>query len=472
MPSKYNAKSIRCWNPFCIFFSLLVLVSTLNQHIAILPAQFRPILTDRDPTPLSNSLQDPSPSPHQQRKIQIGGACWRRCPHTRRNHIVMNVRQKAGLNDRQYIIECMAHIAGFLCANLHIPSPRTWFYPYHNRGVPLPTSADWSDYQNWTWTVPDMQGKPVTNTLYELPAVSNTTTFNVNANISVSPLYSLESFLNRRVSPNGQTWYSTMDVSPFPKHHFVANRNVALEQILALNDIVDDQWKLLGNGVNESDIGGFLWEIPINPYDMKLFGDRIRVALKVRNRTILPSFPDNLKRRKRGCQYVSKSPSRFVREVVRRVWDDVHESTATIGFLHIRRGDAVVQCNTTIPNMKLYLSCSLANTAKHGNIKLLVSTDETDPAYLEDVRTILQDLYPHVKMVHLDPLIESHSEIFARELDEGGDSGRFVNSFFTFQVENVIRYQRAAFVLIQRRSECNACDALSRRQKIKWAGQR
>jgi hypothetical protein len=427
-------------------------------------------LTDNATSSRWNKILDvQEPYSMSQIETRSESGCWRKCPNQRRNHIVVNFNRQAGLNDRFYIIERMANIAGYLCANLHIPSPSAWLSIGHNRGVPLSMNVKWSDYQNWSWKMPDVRGQPVINPLYKL---DNQTSSIVMSKFESSQLYIVGNLLKRNAPPHEQKWYSTMEIPQHPQHHLLANPTNALDQILQLNDMVDDQWKLWGNGANGSDIGEFLWEVPIDPYHMKVFDDQIRVAMAQRNQSIPPSFPENFPRRIEGCQYISKSPSKHVKEVVRRVWNDIFEPNATMGFFHIRRGDAMAQCNTTIPKLHSYLDCSFANTTKYGDIKMLVATDETDDTYINQLKSTLETLYSHVKMVHLDPLVEKHVEALAREKRRAGSAADFVNNFFMFQVENVIRYKRAAFVISQRRFDCNDCDILSRWHSVNWAGSR
>jgi hypothetical protein len=57
-----------------------------------------------------------------------------------------------------------------------------------------------------------------------------------------------------------------METTLYPQHYLLANPIEGVEQILNLIGIVDDQWKRYGNGARSSDIGGFLWEIPVDPY--------------------------------------------------------------------------------------------------------------------------------------------------------------------------------------------------------------
>jgi hypothetical protein len=220
----------------------------------------------------------------------------------------------------------------------------------------------------------------VTHILYKLGNETNSTLMTTKRG---PKLYKLDKLLKRHLQRH-ETWYSTMETPLYPQHYLLANPIEGVEQILNLIGIVDDQWKRYGNGSRSSDIGGFLWEIPVDPYQLNIFDDQIRVAMVDRNISIPPSFPGNLSRLKKGCQYISKGPSIHVEEVVHRVWNQINDPTSTFRFFHIRRGDAIAQCNTTIPRLRNYLKCTFANTTKYGNITILLVTDETDPSYLGD----------------------------------------------------------------------------------------
>jgi hypothetical protein len=288
--------------------------------------------------------------------------------------------------------------------------------------------------------------------------------------------------INHNISNLYGSWFSALPIPDRPKHHFVAQPFQGKDQFLDMEKIVDDQWIRYGRGTKPSDLGGFLWEIAINPYDMGVFDNEIPSGILSMNRTLPPSLPEDFPRgRKEGCRYINKEPSAYVRNVVEKVWEDVHDPHSTIGFLHIRRGDAANECNTTIDQLRSYFECTFSNTTKYGNIKLLFATDETDNTYLRAVKSTLEDLYSHVQVLHLDPIVEKH--IFHFFNHSGGGAGGDVvgsspsvkrllnNNYFTFQVTTEIRYERAAFSIQRRRKMCNHCDYLSTWSKVKWKKQ-
>ena len=53
--------------------------------------------------------------------------CWRQCPARvmNKNIIILDHYGSAGLNDRAWLFEQIAQLAGYLCATVRVPPPRT-----------------------------------------------------------------------------------------------------------------------------------------------------------------------------------------------------------------------------------------------------------------------------------------------------------------------------------------------------------
>ena len=115
-------------------------------------------------------------------------SCWRQCPH-RNNHIVVNYGPGAGANDRFYIMNQLGNLAGYLCATLHVPSPSSFLSPHHNRGAKVSPAMRWSDLQNWTWTMPERRGQPLT---YELLKLNKTSLVELTQQGIVQDLHRVE----------------------------------------------------------------------------------------------------------------------------------------------------------------------------------------------------------------------------------------------------------------------------------------
>lgn len=82
-------------------------------------------------------------------------SCWRKCPQ-RINKIIFK-HGRAGLGDRLTVIENLAQIAGYLCANLKMPSPFESLNPVHNNGNFVSKKLKWLDFRNLTFLQDDSQ---------------------------------------------------------------------------------------------------------------------------------------------------------------------------------------------------------------------------------------------------------------------------------------------------------------------------
>ena len=71
--------------------------------------------------------------------------------------------------------------------------------------------------------------------------------------------------------------------------------------------------------------------------------------------------------------------------------------------LHIRRGAALVNCDTDVPNVLNYVTCSLNKTGHAGfNGSIVILTDETDQAYLAQLQRAFKRRLPGIRVVHAD----------------------------------------------------------------------
>ncbi|KAL3916849.1 MAG: hypothetical protein SGILL_004991 [Bacillariaceae sp.] len=445
----------------CLHFLNDVAKVSSYKHLYAWPQTVTAVLAAvENSTSLSSSKQE----------TQQKQSCWRRCPH-RNNHIVVNFRNGAGLGDRQYLIKTLGGIAGYLCANLHVPKPGSFLNPKHNRGAKVSYAVEWSDFWTMTWAGPgDLEGRSAINDLFPL---GNDTlellrsTGAISTSTNLTTLNQLKSQL-----PKGKPWYGTLPIPLRPEHHLVAGNRRGVEQFFQLDAVVEKQVKDFDNGTEVSQLETFVWEIPFTPYALGCLKGELRNTFLRRNLTLPTSFPEGLPMGESGCQYIIKGESRQIEEVMSRVWEEVQDPSTTTGFLHLRRGDSQRQCDTTIPKLEQYFNCTFADTEQYGSIQVLLATDETDQGYIDQVKSTLEDMFPHVTLTHLDPLIEKHIADFATNgtEDVGQDPARFVNNFFTYEVTGAIRREKAAFSLSRRRTKiCNDCDYLST-QAVKWVG--
>jgi hypothetical protein len=138
---------------------------------------------------------------------------------------------------------------------------------------------------------------------------------------------------------------------------------------------------------------------------------------------------------------------------------NTNEPHAKIGSFHIRRGDAINDCNTTVPRMKEYLDCSFNGTqTKARNITLLWSSDERDPAYRQAIQSIVDQDFDHIKFIDLDALTLRKVE----DSIAAGAPERRLNNHYLFRIVDYFFWNVAVFHLEQRRDiSCPYCTYLS-----------
>ena len=126
------------------------------------------------------------------------------------------------------------------------------------------------------------------------------------------------------------------------------------------------------------------------------------------------------------------------------------------GIFHIRRGDAIGDCDTSVRKISSYLTCSLDSLEVYGKTSLLFISDETDMCYRKAIQDMVESLGFH--FVDLDELVKNTVLEYASTIDNGS---RLVNNMFTFKVEREIEWNpRVLFKISQRRSECASCGKL------------
>jgi hypothetical protein len=148
---------------------------------------------------------------------------------------------------------------------------------------------------------------------------------------------------------------------------------------------------------------------------------------------------------------------RLMKRIVR------HSPNNTIfGNLHLRRGDAVNDCDTSVETMRRYFACSLENTETLGrNITMLMTTDEDDMSYRQSIMELIED-YPHVSILDADEIVR---KVVREAADNGIISKALDNNYYVFEVESVLRDWENTFFkfhLVRRRSTCRKCIKLFR----------
>jgi hypothetical protein len=352
--------------------------------------------------------------------------CWRRCDQ-RINKIVYAYHpdEGAGINDRWHILIHMAKLAGYLCATVDFPKPHLLLGTKHNHNERISVNSTWNDYFNFTFY---QDSSPA---VYDLP--DDMLDHPAKKNI-IDEIYAEEKYKDwLRIVTGG-------------KDKIVRDFQTA-EAFSRLQ-------------VPHS-TAGFVWIIDQWFYDFILELRALISSRKKNNHTYvleLPSIQEGPEQG--GCDYSTD----HLPDHMQIIFDQVHaeirnanEPHAKIGYFHIRRGDAVNDCNTTVPRMKEYLGCTFNGTqAKARNITLLWSSDERDPAYRQAIHTIVEQDFDHIKLIDLDALTLRKVE---DSIAAGAPEWR-LNNYYLFRILAFPRI--AVFHLEQRRTiSCPHCTYLS-----------
>jgi hypothetical protein len=208
---------------------------------------------------------------------------------------------------------------------------------------------------------------------------------------------------------------------------------------------------------------GFIWELTENFYQWyPLLAKHVesRAPVAVGENKVDPRVV---------CNYGKSSASKFIQEISREIWKDtiLMDSDATqpvVGYFHIRRGDAIKECDTSLERMMLYLSCSFNGTdLMRRNVTVLFSSDEVDQEYRRGIQSMLQEL-GIFKFIDLDALIR---ERLTYHVQVRGAPKERLNNFHVFAILDEVAgwtQQNITFRLEQRRTvTCPNCTGLAKR---------
>ena len=178
----------------------------------------------------------------------------------------------------------------------------------------------------------------------------------------------------------------------------------------------------------------------------------------------VPSIADDIAGKCSQCSYLFDSSVQIQHRLfflfAVMVFDTLEETfpeTDHFGMFHIRRGDAIGQCDTSLSKIRDYLTCSLDKVEMYGKISILFTSDERNACY----RSAIQDMVKMlgVRFIDLDSFIEATVSKYAASIQNGQ---RLLNNMFIYKVEKVMEWnERLTFRIAQRRGiSCAWCDQL------------
>ena len=166
-----------------------------------------------------------------------------------------------------------------------------------------------------------------------------------------------------------------------------------------------------------------------------------------------------------GCTYVKidySSPIKLMQrsldyEVRKHAGMINYDDDALIGLLHLRRGDTIHVCDTSIEKVRSYLKCSIGGSQGIRSVMLVMTSDEKDINYRNSILRLADEF---IQLTVIDG-----DYITKRIIDEAGATGMIHNSmangFVAFAVESTLRNAQSGLIdfrLSRRRSNCPDCD--------------
>lgn len=367
--------------------------------------------------------------------------CQRIC--TTRLNKIYYADAPAGLSDRKVILKDLSELAGFLCAEVIMPPPKEHLSADHNFGKPISDEIEWSDFINITFI---QDGSPAVKSAKTLEEGMQITSWSNVPALKLS-------------GPKYKDWLHVVSTEGKVQDDFVEIQKFSFQQ------------------PHNSTIG-FVWEIHKKWYPSDLWLRRLPVLdpevkesaiheYRKRMRPFLETFHGlHPKKKKIGCVYTNQTsiPSqlammqkRLMRRIVR-----YSPNNTIFGLLHLRRGDAINDCDTSVERMRQYLNCSLNETEFLGrNITMLMTTDEDDLQYRQSIMALIED-YPHVSILDADQIVRT---VVKEAAENGIISKALENNYYIFEVESILRDWGNTFFkfhLVRRRSTCPDCIHLSR----------
>jgi len=338
-------------------------------------------------------------------------SCRRKCPLGRINRISY-WGDTGGLGDRQYVIRELAELAGYLCAQVIFPKPAQIMTRLHNNWQRLDIRIEWSDFFNLTFADDNM------------PAVRSDEFGNIPADYE------------RVESQNGNWKKQFEEIQERSWRQRDGDKGIA--------------WDISGGRFFENDLT--YYELPRLPDDLRdILGSQY-------NPEVMAPKVSKLKKKGALCQYTNSNALPDKVEVMKtRLSEKIREMSpedSVLGIMHLRRGDAINECDTSVAKVKEMLSCSLKGTENEGNITILLQSDEENIEYRQNIINLQND-FEHVKILDMDYLAK---EVIKEAVASGDLHWMFNNNYYIFKVGSWVKGVK--FTLARRRMDCNDCNTL------------
>lgn len=306
---------------------------------------------------------------------------------------------KAGLLDRGTSLMSTACLASHLCARVAVMPPCAMLTEDHLDGQPLSCDVKWDRY------------------------------FNITRKSSGEPLLTVHSSLSTPDLSNQLSLSGTDFITITP------SSDIGGEFALALRSHVMGQ--------------SFLWQLSWHTYTQPVNYEAMK-DLRVSARQLGVRLWDP------NAPPIRISWSSTVLQMRESFFARHGFDAGRFITLHVRRGDAIDECNTSAAHVANYVACVLDNEGRRESAEpLLLFTDEEDSGYLQQLQDLLSRLTVHDvigsprRVVHGDALLQLMLADASESRHDAGDLSS--DNYLVFAVGRAV--QEAAASAIEIRSK-------------------
>lgn len=270
----------------------------------------------------------------------------------------------------------------------------------HNDGVYLSAESEWTDFMN----IRQMRDGTPALLEYVTDEFSE-----ISPNL---PYHLGRYFADGDYTSNGCTFHSQFSINE--EEHF----KEAVDHIMHLEDFTQEQIE------DPSRSEGFIWEFryEFNWYHnghllTDYFKEKQKNATTIMEEQLVTS--STISPYPFVCKYSYHIPC-VASDVSEMMLDTLEQSLPWIdhfGIFHIRRGDAIGECDTSLSKISNYLTCSLDNLEVYGKTSILFISDEKDVCYRKAIQDMVETLGFH--FIDLDELVKNAVLEYAESVPGG-----------------------------------------------------
>ena len=290
----------------------------------------------------------------------------------KQNHVVLWSEVPCGPQRPEGYTVDHGNLAGYYCPKLYVPKPHILHSRTHNDGNDVSADLTWMDFVEMRFV------DDGTLAVYEVQDPVNP---NIFPRVDLL-LTDLANQWDTRIVSNAREQFTA---------HISQVHNLTLQQI-----------------ADPANTERFVWGVEPVMYH---FRDQMSAFFEAqRQEADSSSIQSHLMEER--CQYTMKQVPSILANLTSQAFREIQEQIPSdvYGGLHVRRGDSVDACNTTLSKMASFVPCSFAGTERT-RIGVLFYSNKRDLCYCSAIQRLFNSM-ENVKAVDLDRGVEAVLQAF------------------------------------------------------------